>query len=112
MLCRSSRASAGEAYPRLVVLCKDVVEMDDIDIVGAMNVEEPPSLWYVKVDGIHDQLVENRSGCSWRLIGQPSINVVSGTDKREMREGLRKIAELLAPGSYLFCIQSEMIRIS
>ena len=29
-----------------------------------------------------------------------------------MGEGLRKIAELLAPGAYLFCIQSEMIRIS
>src|SRR4029453_10196982 len=43
---------------------------------------------------------------------EPPVEIVGGADQRQMREGLRKVAEVLRPQSQLLTVKPQVIRIA
>ena len=43
---------------------------------------------------------------------EPAVEVVGGADEREVREGLREVAEVLAAWTELLGVQAEVVRVA
>ena len=61
-----------------------------------------------------DRTGQNRAVCSAGVAGgrEPPIEIVGGANQRQVRKGLRKVAEVLRPRAQLFAVESQVIGIA